>query len=241
MEITNVKQSGFINDDMVKQWKVKVYGIGSIGSILIHQLALLGFKDITGYDFDTVDDENIGSQLFDITHIGMKKTEAIQSIMKRRFNYIVNVVDGMITEETEIEPEENTIYFCAFDSLEARNILWNKIKNFPVVWGETRTGRTAQRYYFVDLRSDDQEWVDTYQKSLDVTGPRIELKCGEKGCFPSNAELVSKVCRQIVNIAEDKPLTQLYIGDWGLCSNAITREPVVEVPITADYLEENIM
>ena len=226
--ITDVKQSELIDSAKVKKWKVKVFGIGSIGSLLIHQLAMVGFEDIVGYDFDTVDDENVGSQLFNKNHIGMKKTEAIQKIMKDGYDFDVSVVDGKIDKETEILPETNTIYFCAFDSLEARKMLWDKLKGFPIVWGDARIGRDNQRYYFVDLRDRDEDWVKEYEKSLDFNGPRTELKCGEKGCFSNNAEIVGKIVRQLVNIAEEKSLTTLYIGKWGE-PECICKKPLQEL------------
>jgi len=232
--ITTIKQDGFINSKKVSNWKVKVYGVGSIGSNLIKQLALLGFNDITGFDFDTVEAENIGSQEFRNEHVGMKKTEAIQKLMKGDFDFDIAIVDGKINEKTEIFPEENTIYFCGFDSLEARNMLWDKLKGYPIVWGESRIGQDNQRYYFVDLRNPDEKWIKEYEKSLDPKGPRTELLCGEKGCYSSNSELVGKICKQIVNIAEGKPHKQMYIGAWG-GGMSIYREPKVEVPIEITY------
>ena len=227
--ITDEKQSNIISSDALNKWKIKVFGIGSIGSNLIKQLALVGFKDITGYDYDTVDDDNIGSQEFDMRHIGMKKTVAIQKLMKEAYDFDVAVSDGKIDEKTELAPEENTLYFCSFDSLEARQMLWDKLKAFPVYWGESRIGRTAQRYYFVDLKNRDDEWITRYEASLDPKGPRTELKCGEKGCFPSNAELVGKIVKQIVNIAEGKDVATMFIGDWGM-PPAIFVMPEQEVP-----------
>jgi len=139
------------------------------------------------------------------------------------------VIDEKITEETEILPEENTIYFCGFDSLEARKILWDKLKNFPVMWSESRIGRTSQRFYIIDLKNRDEDWITNYEKTLDLNGPRTELQCGDKGCFPSNAELVSKIIRQFVNIAEKKPFATHMISDWGT-PPAIFIAPTEDVP-----------
>lgn len=230
--ITTIKQAALIDATSVKQWRVKIFGAGSIGSVMAVQLAKLGFVNMTIYDYDVVEESNIGSQEFNDTHVGMKKTDAIKKMLKDYYNYDINIIDGKIDADSLIVPEQNTIYFCAFDSLEARLLLWNKLKRFPIIWGETRIGRTAQRYYFVDLRDKSETnlaWIAEYEQSLDVTGPRSELSCGEKGTYPSNAELVSKVCRQIVNIAEGKPLNTLYIGDWG-AMDAIHRTPEQEVP-----------
>lgn len=230
--ITDVKQSELIDSTKIKKLKSKIFGIGSIGSILIHQLAMVGVEDIVGYDFDTVDEENIGSQLFNKNQLGMKKTEAIQKIMKDGYDFDVSVVDGKIDEKTEILPEENTIYFCAFDSLEARNLVWDKVKNFPIMWGESRIGREDQRFYFVDLRDKSEKnlkWVKDYGATLDPKGPRVDLKCGEKGTYPSNSELVGRIVKQIVNLAEGKQFATQYVGSWGM-PPSIFIMPTQEVP-----------
>lgn len=233
-KITQDKQANFIDSKKLANWKIKIFGLGSIGSILAKQLALVGFNDLMGYDFDTVDEDNIGSQEFTISHIGKKKTEAIVALLKEGYDYDISIVEGEITKDTEILPEEKTIYFCGFDSLEARKILWDKLKNFPVMWGESRIGRTAQRYYFVDLKNRDEDWIKEYEKTLDPNGPRTELKCGDKGTYPSNAELVGKIMRQIVNIAENKPFVKQYIGDWGM-EPAIFDIPEEEMPNEMSY------
>jgi len=226
--LTQIKQKGFIDNEKVSKWKLKIFGVGAIGATLTVQAARVGFKDISVYDFDKVEEENIGSQEFKVPHIGMKKTEAIQKMMSDDYNMDITAIDGKVTKKTEIFPEDNTIYFCGFDSLEARKMLWDKIKGFPIVWGESRIGRDEQRYYFVDLREKNDKWVTEYEKTMASDAPRTELKCGEKGTYPSNAELVGKLVRQLVNIAEGKPITTLYAGKWGR-DNAIYREPKEEL------------
>ncbi len=164
----------------------------------------------------------------------MKKTEAIQKLMKERFNFDLTAHDGKITDETEIYPEDNTIYFCGFDSLEARKTLWDKLKNFPIIWGESRIGFTSQRFYFVNLKNRDEAWIKAYEESLDPSGPRTELKCGEKGCYASNAELESKIMRQLTNIGEGKNQSTQFIGDWGMPAS-IFIAPTDEMPGEIKY------
>jgi len=228
------KQYNLIDMESLSGWQVKVFGLGSIGSILVKQLALVGVQNIIGYDYDTVDEDNIGSQEYRLEHIGMKKTDAIQKMMKGDYNFDMGIVEGEITEETEILPEDKTLYFCAFDSLEARKILWDKLKTFPVIWGESRIGLTSQRLYFVDLRNHDEKWIQEYEETLNPEGPRTELKCGEKGTYPSNTELVGKVVRQIVNIFEGNDFATQFVGDWGM-PPAVFNMPIQVVPTKMDY------
>jgi len=239
--ITNIKQYNFINPEQVDNWKLKIFGAGSIGSVLAVQAAKVGFKVIEVYDYDTVDEDNIGSQEYSVKYIGMKKTEAITKMMKEDYDVEISAIEGKIDENTQITPEHNTIYFCAFDSLEARKMLWDKLKGFPIVWGEARIGRDRQRYYFLDLNDSsdkNKKWVEEYEKLLDPEGPRTELTCGEKGTYPSNAEIVGKITRQLVNIAEGKPLTTMYVGRWG-CDNAIYRTPKQDVPTEEDIGDQS--
>ena len=83
--------------------------------------------------------------------------------------------------------------------------------------------------YYHDKADQLGEFMDEYEKQLDPKGPRTELKCGEKGTYSSNAELVGKIVRQIVNIAEGKPHRQMFIGDWG-GGMSVYKEPKQEVP-----------
>ena len=77
--------------------------------------------------------------------------------------------------------------------------------------------------------SEDEKWIKLYEESLDPDGPRTELKCGEKGTYPSNSELVGKIVKQFVNIAEGKTYARQYIGDWGMPSGIFIM-PEAQVP-----------
>jgi molybdopterin/thiamine biosynthesis adenylyltransferase len=222
--ILTVKQDAFINSKALADYTVHVFGVGSIGSNLIKQLALVGIQNIVAYDFDTVAEDNIGSQEFDMTHIGMKKTEAIQKLMKERYDYDVEIQDGKIDDDTLLLGEDKHIYFCAFDSLKARKLVWDKLKKFPIIWGESRIGTSQQRFYFVDLITKDDAWIAEYESTLASDAPVVELKCGEKGCYPSNAELCAKIVRQVVNIAENKPVAKIMVSDWGYPADVFVSE-----------------
>jgi len=232
--ILTVKQDGFINSKALVDYTVHVFGVGSIGSNLIKQLALVGVQNIVAYDFDSVEEDNIGSQEFDMTHVGMQKTEAIQKLMKERYDFDVEIQEGKIDKDTELLGEDKHIYFCAFDSLEARKLVWDKLKKFPIIWGESRIGTSQQRFYFVNLIDRDEKWITEYESTLSSDAPVVELKCGEKGCYPSNAELCAKIVRQVVNIAEEKPVAKIMVSDWGHPADVFVTESR-EFVDTANY------
>lgn len=223
MGLNLTKQALLVNNKAIKEYTVHIFGAGSIGSHLCRALAKTGFENIVVYDFDTVEEDNISAQAFGMKHIGMKKLEALKEIIKEETGVEIITKEGKVDEKTEIPIEGKTIYFNAFDSIEARKIVWDKVKDFNVPWGETRIGRFDYRYYFFVPGITPDKWKEEYDGMLQPGQPIADLKCGEKCSFGPNTELVSKVLRQILNIVENKPLTYLFISNWEYPENSIIR------------------
>lgn len=223
MSLNLSKQSALIDAEKMKNWTIHIFGLGSIGSHLGKALAKTGFENIVGYDMDIVEEDNIPAQAFGLKHIDMKKTDAFVQLLEEETGIVPIVHEGEVTKDTEIPYEPNTIYFCAFDSIPARKLVWDKLKGFPVVWGETRIGRFDERYYFVVPDTTPNDWKDEYEKTLDPTLPMSELKCGEKCSYGPNTDLVSRVLRQMLNIVEGKLLTYFFIGNWETPDDSIIR------------------
>ena len=217
------KQSALIDEKSLKEWTIHVFGLGSIGSHLVRALTKTGFTNIVGYDMDIVEEENIPAQAFGLKHIDMKKTEALKEMIKEETGIEIITHEGEVTEKTEIKIEKNGIYICAFDSIPARKIVWDKIKKFPIAYGETRIGRFDYRYYFVVPSLTPDKWKEEYEEFLKPGQPIAELKCGEKCSFGPNTDLVSRMLRQILNIIEGKEITYYFISNWMTPDNSITR------------------
>ena len=60
---------------------IAIIGCGGIGSWTALSLAKLGFTDITLFDDDTVDEENIPSQCYSPNQIGKPKVEALHDVL----------------------------------------------------------------------------------------------------------------------------------------------------------------
>lgn len=61
---------------------VTVVGLGNIGSHTAIALAKMGIQNFTLYDFDEVEEHNTASQAFVLPQNGMKKTEAISTMIQ---------------------------------------------------------------------------------------------------------------------------------------------------------------
>ena len=68
--------------EKLKKAKVCILGLGGLGSNVATLLARAGIGYLKLVDFDIVEASNLNRQQYRISHIGMKKTEAIKTIIK---------------------------------------------------------------------------------------------------------------------------------------------------------------
>ena len=68
--------------EKLKKAKVCILGLGGLGSNVATLLARAGIGYLKLVDFDIVEASNLNRQQYRISHIGMKKTEAIRTIIK---------------------------------------------------------------------------------------------------------------------------------------------------------------
>ena len=66
----------------LKETKVCILGLGGLGSNVAVLLARAGIGYLKLVDFDIVEASNLNRQQYRISHIGLKKTEAIRTIIK---------------------------------------------------------------------------------------------------------------------------------------------------------------
>lgn len=110
---------------------VMIGGAGGIGSWLTFFLVKAGFLPYT-YDFDKIEEHNLGGQLFRQNDVGEYKVSALQNIIREFAGVNINGVNQAISLESP------THHFCfsAFDNMKARSEffeVWQKsIENCPV-------------------------------------------------------------------------------------------------------------
>ena len=103
---------------------VTLAGIGGIGSFVSFMLARLQILNLVMYDMDTVEEANMSGQMYNISNVGIKKTDAMAHIVKD-FSGFSNVL--CLNEFTE-ESEASDIMICGFDNMSARELFYEKWK-----------------------------------------------------------------------------------------------------------------
>ena len=203
------RQNRIISGDIVSQWAIKIFGVGSIGSHVAKVLAKTGFKDIELYDMDIVEEENLSAQAFDFKHLKMNKVDAMKEILMESAGVEAVAHHGQVTKDTLIDAEPNTIYCCFFDSFEGRQMIFNMLKEMPIIFVDGRIGALNMRHYLIDCTNPEE--VKLFEKSLGTTATS-ELECGEKACAPVNTELAGKITSNIINYISGRDYINPFMG-----------------------------
>lgn len=135
---------------------IHVIGIGAMGSRVAELLARLGIKKIHIWDMDVVEDKNIANQAYLHHHIGMKKTDALEELLKDINPQIEVVKHG----EYNGQPVAGYIFLCV-DSIELRHKIANTNKDNPYVIAMFDT-----RMRLEDAQSYGAKWSDKQQKEM---------------------------------------------------------------------------
>lgn len=218
MELNLSRQSKLVPVDKIEDITIKVFGVGSVGSHVVKTLAKTGFNNIEVYDMDIVEEENLAAQAFDFKHLKQNKVDAIKDIVKESSGVDIIPHHGVVTEETDITPEPNTVYMCFFDSFSARKLVFDKLKDFPVLFVDGRIGRYDMRYYFVDCINQDE--VKSYAKTLESTADS-GLECGEKASAPINTIISGQIVMNLINYLKEENQIKTFIGNASTPKNNI--------------------
>lgn len=126
---------------------IAIVGCGGIGSPTALLLAKMGFKNIHVYDDDTVDEVNIGSQLYKIQDVGRLKVDAL----KEQVMDFAGVEITIHPERTDGKGVMAELLIIAVDCIDARKEI----------------AQNAQYDYLIDGRMGGETYsVFSYPKML---------------------------------------------------------------------------
>ena len=152
---------------------INVIGCGALGSWLVLFLLKMGFKNITVYDFDNIEEHNIPNQCFSENQIGMAKVDAMGSLCKM-FNKDAEERIKFVNQKTTLKEvwDMEGIILCAVDSMRVRKEIYtNSIKRKDCdlfiearlsIWGAyvyTLTQNTTFEKYEETLYDDEEAEV----------------------------------------------------------------------------------
>ena len=186
----------------LKKAKVCILGLGGLGSNVAVLLARSGIGYLKLIDFDVVEASNLNRQQYRISHIGMKKTEAIKTIIKEINPFVeIEVLNKKVDRENILSVVGDIeIVVEAFDRAETKamaieELLTNKNKIVISASGmaglgsanEVITRKIKENFYLIgDNYSDYEEYSGIMSTRVMLCAAHqanmvLRLILGEKG------------------------------------------------------------
>jgi len=188
--------------EKLKKAKVCILGLGGLGSNVAVLLARAGIGHLKLIDFDVVEASNLNRQQYRISHIGIKKTEAMKSIIREINPFVeVDILDIKVDRENIYSTVGDIkIVVEAFDRAETKamileELLTNKNKIVVSASGmaglgpanEIITRKIKDNFYLIgDNYSDYEEYSGIMSARVMLCAAHqantvLRLILGEKG------------------------------------------------------------
>lgn len=160
--------SGAIWYDKVREQCITLAGVGGIGSYVLYLLARMKPDYIRIFDPDMVEYVNLAGQLYSVSHVGMAKVDAMDSIAASFCNYYG--VSPRRVRFTSDSPASD-IMICGFDNMVARKTFFeawkNRVNNTPedqrykllLIDGRLN----AEEFQVLCLTGNNQYAIDKYE------------------------------------------------------------------------------
>jgi hypothetical protein len=179
-----------------------IIGLGGIGSHLAFQLARTGITYLYLYDFDKVEIQNVGGQLFATGQLETFKVDATREILNNfifQNMYLRERYDKLsYLPSVSHSRRANEVYFICVDNMETRSNLARDFKNkcstinFKGHYFESRLGPTGYELFYVNRNT-----IDFYLENCLFTDEEANgLTCS----FQQTTHVASALASDIVSV-----------------------------------------
>lgn len=196
------RQYKLIHPEVLDSVKIICVGAGVGGSWEIYCLCKMGVSNVEVYDGDSVEIANTPQQLYGIHDVGKPKVIALAERIKQDVGIDIITHNERVDENTEFDITGNTIILSQVDSIEARKIIYNKVKGYPVKIIDGRIGGLGYVTYVVDC--SNQTECENYEKTFEGTFV-TNLSCGLRGIIFSAVNQVTEEVNIIKKILNGEP------------------------------------
>ena len=196
-----LRHAAFFGPEDSNDLTLNIIGVGATGSWIGLLAAKMGWHHFRIWDLDVVESHNLPNQIYGANHIGMKKVDAFEQVLKS-FNPQVQIEKYDCFYESEFHSELlNDIVIIAVDSLSARkDIATALIDNFMVDKAiETRMGFTHAEVNVLDPvnKSHLQNFITMLKNDDEVS----EAACNERIITTLTNMIASFVVHRISDFA----------------------------------------
>lgn len=228
--MNEIKSSRFKDAPWYISESVVVGGAGGIGTWLSLLLTRAGFDPVV-YDFDTVEEHNMGGQLFCDEDIGKTKVESLGNLIKKYTG--TSIVS--FTKKFDESGMAHDYMFSAFDNMKARKDMFNVWKKFAI----KRTSEDPSvKPIFIDGRLSAENMqifcvtmdnMEEYEKHLFDDSEVLDAPCTMKQTSHSAAMIASHMTafftNHITNVVEKDTVRNIpFLWEYYIPINYLKEE-----------------
>jgi molybdopterin/thiamine biosynthesis adenylyltransferase len=189
---------------------ITIVGAGAVGSFTTLSLAKMGFTNITVFDFDKIDVENMNCQFYRFKDIGRYKVEALQDLVEDFTRVEINARNELYQTGTF-----KGIVVSAVDSMKVRKTIWDNHKEISFQTKLIVDPRMAAEYALIyAVKPMDIKDFDSYEKALYTDDNAVQEDCTSKATMYTATMLAGQVCKVIKDfLVKDTPYARTTMWD----------------------------
>lgn len=207
------RQADIIPESVLDQ-KIHIIGAGAIGSCTAITLAKMGFGNITVFDFDTIEVENISCQFYRHSDIGRPKVKALVDLVK---DFTGENIEGIDAAYDGAKPLPG-IVITAVDSMRVRRMIWDAHNGRAVrtsLMIDPRMGAEAALVYA--MKPMELKDAKSYEKTLYTDEQAAFERCTAKATMYTAFMLSGHVAKIVKDFVLGDPYSR--VTNWSIKGN----------------------
>lgn len=204
---------------------ITVIGAGAIGSWTVLALVKMGFEDVTVYDFDTIEVENMNAQFYRVGDIKKPKAVALQELVKDFTGVTINAKNERFTNQVL-----NGIVISAVDSMDVRAAIWAACKINPSVRMVIDPRMSAEVGAVYTMRPHQAADIETYEKTLYTDGEAVQERCTAKTTMYTVGLISGFVGKIVKDVVTENQYTRVAHLDIKANEYSVFHSPEVKKP-----------
>lgn len=206
------RHSGLL-DSAARQRRINVIGAGAVGSYTVLGLAKMGFTNIHVWDDDTVDEENVGVQLYGPDNVGQAKTDALYCLVRNQTDIEIEAYEGRVPLSCPLPG----LTIVAVDNMETRAAVWERLQGYKhSQWYlDPRMGAEQAALYVMQPHHEQDR--NTYAKTLYSDREAVEEPCTAKATSYTAMLLAGSIIKAVKDILSGHEYTRIIT--WNIAEN----------------------
>lgn len=209
-DIYLTRHRDILDPELARSKRITVIGAGAIGSFVVLSLAKMGFTNITVYDDDVIDPENMNCQFYPISRIGDYKVNALyDQVLEYTGVKILDISDRV----GKGHMFEGDYLICAVDNMETRKDLLNGWATQYLI-----DPRMGAEYATLEVVKQGDN-LESYTNTLFSDKDAVQERCTAKSTVYTSMMIAGQVCKVVKDTTMQ--LDYMRTMDWSIKHNSM--------------------